>query len=222
MSPNNIYIKFLQKVNKNYTNDNISVDKGRFILLYNEAQNKFIEWVLEKRNEDDIRDIQNLVVTDKKLDINSAGDINDSFKLPKNYFSFINVNVKATKNKCKNTNINSFEVKGENLNELLNDFNNKPSFLFRETFYTFGNNNIIIYKDDFDISKVFMSYYRYPQSIDINGYIKIDGSTSTDVDSEFDDRITDRIISLCAKDFNSNNDNLERYQVDKDRIVSKI
>ena len=32
------YLRFLNKVNKNFINDNISVDKGRFIILFNSSQ----------------------------------------------------------------------------------------------------------------------------------------------------------------------------------------
>ena len=49
------YLKFLEKVNKNYTNDNISVDVGRFVSLFNAKQIRFLEYVLEKRNEENLK-----------------------------------------------------------------------------------------------------------------------------------------------------------------------
>ena len=61
------YLTFLQEVNRNSTEDNIDVDKSRFVLIFNKIQSKYVEWVLEKRNEDELRDIQKLLILDKPL-----------------------------------------------------------------------------------------------------------------------------------------------------------
>lgn len=222
MNVNEAYLKFIQKVNKNYTNDNIVVDRGRFVLLFNEVQNKFVEWVLEKRNEDDIRDIQLLLVPDKKLTFKEKILNHQDFELPDNFFSFSNIQIFAKNKDCSNAKLFSYEVKSENKEELLRDINNKPSFKYRETFYTIGANTMNVYVDDFDITKVYLTYYRYPKQIDIEGYIKIDKSQSSSVDPEFDDKIVDRILSACAKEFNINDENLQKIQFDKDRIFSRI
>lgn len=222
MNINEAYLKFIQKVNKNFTNDNIVVDKGRFILIFNEVQNKFVEWILEKRNEDDIRDIQELLVLDKKLKLKNKFLNHQDFELPSNYFSFSNVQIFGSTKKCSNSKLYGFEAKTENIEELLNDENNKPSFKYRETFYTIGNGNINVYVDEFNISKIFLTYYRYPKQVDIQGYIKTDNTQSTSIDPELDDKIIDRILSATAKEFNLNNENLQKLPFDKDRLFSKL
>lgn len=222
MNVNEAYLKFIQKVNKNYTNDNIVVDRGRFVLLYNEVQNKFVEWVLEKRNEDDIRDIQVLLVPDEELSLKNKILNHQDFELPKDFFSFSNIQVFARNKECSKAKLQAFEVKSENTEELLADVHNKPSFKFRETFYKIGSNTINVYVDDFDISKLYLTYYRYPRQIDIEGYLKIDKTQSINIDPEFDDKIVDRILSACAKEFNINDENLQKVQFDKDRIFSRI
>lgn len=216
------YLKFIQKVNKNYTNDNIAVDKGRFVFIVNEVSNKFVEWIYEKGNEDDIRDIQQLLVKDKQLKLKGKLLNHQDFTLPENYFNFSNIQVYASTKSCKNQKLTTWEVKNANLEELLVDNDNKPSFKFRETFYDIANNSVNIYVDGFDISKVYLSYYRYPIKIDIEGYIKLDGTPSTNIDPEFDDRIVDRILTAAAKEFDINDENLQKYQFDKDRLFSKI
>ena len=80
------YLKFLEKVNKNYTNDNISVDVGRFVSLFNTKQIRFLEYVLEKRNEDDIRYVQKMLVKDESLEIFRKKKNHCDFKLPSNLF----------------------------------------------------------------------------------------------------------------------------------------
>ena len=221
MNINKIYLKFLQKVNKNFTNDNISVDKGRFIFIFNEATNKFIEWCLEKRNEDDIREIQKLLVNDFKINLKYTNINSESFSLPENYFSFSSIQVFANKDGCKNQKLDTFEIKSENKEEVLNDEFNKPDFKYRETCYIISNDTVTIFTDKFNISKAFLTYYKYPVQVDIEGYIKLDGSLSTNIDSEFDEKVVDRIISIAAKDFNINDDNMNRFTVDKDRINSR-
>ena len=220
MTPEEAYLKFLQKVNKNYTNDNISVDKGRFVQVYNESQNKFIEWALDKRNEDDIRDIQELVVLDKKLNEGGKFEEHQSFNLPSDFFSFNNAKAFATKGSCGNTRIFLNEIKHENEEEVLRDKFNKPSFEYREAPYTIGKNAVNIFNGDFKINRVLLNYYRHPIQLDIAGYTNINNKPSVSVIPEFQDEVIDRILSIAAKEFNINSDNLERVGIDKDRITS--
>ena len=62
------YLRFLNKVNKNFINDNISVDKGRFIILFNSSQLKYFDWIFAQKNTDSIRDVQSLKVSNKELE----------------------------------------------------------------------------------------------------------------------------------------------------------
>ena len=220
MNANNVYIKLLSKVNENFTNDNIALDKGRAFYHINEAQNKFTEWALEKRNDDTLRDIQILLVDDLRLEVEKSHLNHTNFKLPANYFDFSNLTVKASKEKCKNAKLLPIEIKDENKHLLEFDYNNKPSFEWRETFYNLSSNNIKVYKDDFEISEVYLSYYRYPKQINFEGFIMSDGSPSINSDPEFDDKIMDRIISIAAKDFNAVMGR-STIDIDKDRINSK-
>ena len=222
MNINETYLKFLNKVNKNYINDNISVDKGRFVIIFNEAQNKYADWLISQNNTSLIRNIKKLKVDGLELSKKISLDDLDSFKLPLNFFRFINVRAVAKSNSCSDFLDILFEVKNENVHELYNDHNNEPSFEYRESFYTFGEDSINVYKKDFEITNVSLTYYRYPLSVDIAGYYKLDNSISKDIDSEFSDDIVDKILDICVKDFNVNSDNLERYQIDNNEIISGI
>ena len=216
------YLKFLEKVNKNYTNDNISVDVGRFVSLFNAKQIRFLEYVLEKRNEDDIRYVQKMLVKDESLEFLRKKLNHCDFKLPSNFFSFVNVQANADEGSCSSNRINLWEIKNENIHELLQDEYNKPSFKWRETFYSFADDTIVIYVDNFTISEVFLTYYRYPKKVDMKGYVKEDGSFSTDIDPEWDDKVVERIIEFCVADFDINNDDLQRYQLENVRKISKF
>ena len=222
MNINETYLKFLNKVNKNFTNDNASVDKGRFIIIYREAEKKYVNSIFTEKNSDKIRDIQFLKVRNNQLKKSESFDDFQSFKLPIDFFKYINLRVEAKQGSCTDMLQSVFEVKGENIHELYDDKNNEPSFYYRETFYTFGNNCVDVYKKDFDISNVFLTYYRFPRPVDIEGYVKLDGSFSTNIDSEFSDDNVDKILDICVKDFNINSENLERYQIDNNEVISNF
>lgn len=216
------YIKFLEKVNKNFINDNIAADLGRFILIFNEEQNRYLEWVLEKRNEDEIRYVQKLLVCDEPVSRKGKGKNTINFSLPENYFDFSSTCITATKDGCTVSDFKLDEVKTENLSLLLTDHCTKPDFLARETFYTFGNDCIKYYIGDFEITEAFLTYYRCPKPVDIEGYIRVDNTNSQDIDPELNDKIVDRIITATAARFDLNTDNLNKVQFNKQDIYQKI
>ena len=216
------YEQFLKLVNKNNINDNVGVSKYNFITLFNSSQNKFVDSVLERLNQKDRRLIQRLLETDKKLSNKKAGERQTTVDLPKDYFEFVNIDAYATNDSCKKQRMLMVEVKSENINHLLADSNSKPSFKYREGIYVIAQSKVILYKDDFEYSDVYLDYYRKPVQIDIDGYVKADGKPSTNIDPEFEDREINRILLIAAKDFNLNNENLEKFQADNTRIISKF
>lgn len=80
-----------------------------------------------------------------------------------------------------------WEAKNENVHELLGDDNNKPSFDYRETFYTIGDGKVVVYESGFRTEEVKMTYYRNPVRVDLAGYINAAGERSTDIDPELPD-----------------------------------
>ena len=215
------YIRFVDIVNRNMTNNNVNVDKIRFIFLFNSASIKYLSWILEKRNEDVIRQVAPFLVLDSGLSVLEKQTQFDKYILPKDYFDLANVSVFATKGNCINQKLFTFEVKSENTEELLSDENNKPSFEYRETFYLTASKNLIVYKDSFDIESVVLAYYRYPKKVDIEGYFKEDGTASVSVDPEFDDRAIEKILLVMAKDFTATNGDTTGFQINSARIASE-
>lgn len=215
-----IYQKMLEKTNKNLNNGSISLDRARAVSLFNEEMNKFIEWTIQKRNTTDIRDIQILLI-DKDLKLKEETNNYSSFSLPKDYFDFSNVKILASNGACSDY-LLPVEIKSENSEEVLFDENNTPSFPYRETLYQIKNNSVFVYKKDFVVDNVRLSYYRYPKQYNIKGYEDEYGQNSFDSEPEFDDKIVDRIISMVATSFDINNENLNKVQVDINRTQSKF
>lgn len=215
------YIRFVDIVNRNMTNNNVNVDKIRFIFLFNSASIKYLSWILEKRNEDDIRQAAPFLILDSNLNVSDKQFQFDKYSLPKDYFDLSNVSVFATKGNCINQKLFTFEVKSDNTEELLSDENNKPSFEYRETFYLTASDKLIVYKDNFNIESVELAYYRYPKKVDIEGYFKEDGSASVSIDPEFDNRAIEKILLIMAKDFTATNGDVNGFQINTTRLSSE-
>lgn len=222
MQINEVYISFVNMVNSNATNNNLSLDKFRFVTLFNSTAIRYVQWMLEKRNDDSIRNISSLLILDKPLQADASTNTISTFTLPKDYFEFANLSLVASKGNCKNKKISTFEAKSEDVEELLADESNKPSFEWRETFYLLSENKVVAYKTDFNIDKAFLSYYKYPKKVDIAGYINLNNQPSSNIDPDFDDKVVNKILQAMAKEFSANKGDTSSYQLNSDRLFSNI
>lgn len=221
MKAETVYQKLLEKTSKNVTNGSNSLDRGRAVYLFNEEQNKFVEWSLQKRNNFDVEDVQ-ILLDSTFLKVKETTNEYTTFSLPSDYFSFANISIKASNSQCKDIPLLPVQLKPENTEEVLFDEGWKPSIKYRETMYTIQGNSVKVYTDGFDISKLKLSYYKYPIQLDLEGYITEMNTSSVNVDPEFDDKIVDRIISMCTTSFDINNENLNKVQFDINRVNSKF
>lgn len=216
------YLRSLQKNEQNLANGGIKLDPGRFVLLFNEAQDRLIRYYLNRKDDETIRSIQTLLVYWKSL--NKINHIDDpestSFDLPDDYLWFSNIKGAFSYKGCEVGDFVMWEAKNENVHELLGDDNNKPSFDYRETFYTIGDGKVVVYENGFRTDEVRMTYYRNPVRVDLAGYINAAGEWSTDIDPELPDPLVEEILDMVAKQFNLNENELSRYRMDKDNVAS--
>lgn len=204
METQKVYEKTLIKLDGVGTN-NIALDKSRFVLTANEAQNKIIEYFLSNKTDENLRYVQQVLV-DRK--INSQGVENNLYTkipLPEDYFDFSSAIGYGTKGSCRDKLINLFEIKDPNKDEILQDDFNKPSFLYREAPFVVSQDKLKVYTmDEFTLDNVILNYYRYP--------IQIRQVDSEDPESpfdegfqiEFDDKLVDRIISEIVSEIQLN------------------
>ena len=213
------FIRFKEGVNRNLKNDDVSTDRGRFILLLNEAQDRYMSWMLEKRHEDDIRYVERMLKND--LELSKSGMVLDhcDFEIPDDFYDLVNLQVYATSGKCR-ARLKVFENKSEDIERFCGDPFQKPSFKARETYYTLGDGKIKIYTDGFEVDKVYLTYYKYPRRVDIEGYINIDGDYSQDIHPEWDDRNMYRILRIAVHLHNYNL--TENVQIDRAMIFSDL
>ena len=222
MTSEELYIEFIDLVEENATNNNLDASKELFVSLYNSTSLQYLEWILEKRNEDAIRYVSPLLILKEKLQLESSKPTHDNYKLPEDFFDFSNLDVYAKTDCCDEDRLKTFEIKEDDELEIYYDKFNEPSFPYRETFYTLSNNNVAVFKKGFYISKVNLSYYRYPRQIDIEGYIRTDGTNSQNINPDLDDKVTKRILIATAKVFSANKGDSQGYQINSDRLFKSI
>ena len=218
------YLKSLQKAEENATNGGIKMDRARFIQMFNSEQIRLVRSFLDLRNDNRIKHIQRLMVYSRELERKSSFDKpkSVSFSFPDDYLEFVNVDGIFTKGECEVTDFAMWETKNEDIQELIADEFNKPNFEYRETFYTIGEDSVRVYVSDFDVKSLNMTYYRYPKNVDIEGYIKYDGTQSTSIDPELDDRLVEQILNMVEKQFGLNESEYTRYSLDADNVRMKL
>jgi|TARA_R110000782_G_scaffold184197_3_gene274426 hypothetical protein len=210
--------RYILKAEKNGVNDGLAVDRLRFCLLFNEAQNKFQTLHLQNRGVDDVRYIQKFLVLKHKVPYSSKSidGLLYNFKTPKDYFDLADVSARAKKGKCSAT-INLVEIRTENKTEKLQDEFCKPSFEWEEAPYTVNSDLLSVYVSDFTISDILLDYYRYPNQIGLIDENNPESNFNEGLPVEWDEKALDDIISLMVFSFDINNNN-PRYQLQTLRI----
>ena len=230
--------KIDQKLNKLSSNNHQQIQLEDKILALNEAQIKLIKQKVDgfsvvsglgmdafkKRYED----LQKLVIsyvngklplTIKNPHLNQwVAKIED---LKPHYMFYIDSYILADKGVCKDRKIwiNKDLAKHGDLQFLLNNDHYKPSFEYQETFNFLSSDEISIFTDGtFTPSAIYVSYMRYPIYIDKTGYIKFDGSPSTDVDCELETYLEDELVDLTVQNLAMYTENASAVQSAQFRI----
>ena len=228
--------KIDQKLNKLSTNEHQQIPLEDKILALNEAQIKLIKQKVDGQStvsglgldafKKRYEDLQKLVVNYKDLSLvlknaklnQYAADL--SLLTPK-YMFYVDSYVIATKGLCVDRQIwiNKDLSKHGDLSLLLNNDHYKPSFEYQETFNSLSSNEMSIYTDGtFTPSKLWVSYMRYPVYIDKVGYIRFDGTASTNVDCELELYLEDELLDLTVQNLAMYTENQSAVQMAAYRI----
>lgn len=215
------YDKFLIKVDENFETSKIAVDRGRFVIIFNESINKLVENIIDKGSNDEIRQIQKLLIKDFKIQNTNKTQNTDYFNLPDNYFEFSSAYTKASTKDCDLQKIYLYEIKDANSQETLTDEFNKPSFIARETPFNFSSDNIVVYKDNFTNEELYLSYYRYPTQISLIDPDNPESQFNESNKIDFDDKMIDRIISMAVAEMKINSGD-QSFQINKQQSLNKF
>ena len=214
MTVNELYIYVKDLVDKNSTGSSVDVTKWWFVDAYKINSIKYVNYLLNNRNDDLLRTIANLRVTEQ-LEKSGVFEQYDEFIFPDNYLNFINISAVLTNDKCKKgvrTQVMK-EVKPENIDLLYSDPYNEPSIKYAETLYNTSGSGVFIYKKDFKIKSVDLYFYKKPIEIDIEGYQKDDGSESSNINPDLSDSALIEVGIMIAKQFSIANEDYNKVQV---------
>lgn len=217
MTIQDAYLEYKMKAEKNITNDGLSTDKGRFCMRFNEKQEVYLRNLLQNKGADDVRYAEKFLITGRPISYTSKSNETYNFDLPKNFFDLGDIKGIATKNGCKNQELYLYEVNPENYTEHLRNENTTPSFKWRESLYSLSENSVKVFYDDFEVNKILLSYYRYPQKIRLIDEDNPESNFNEDFPIEWDDKSTHRIIDLMVLDFDISSTN-PRVQLDAIRL----
>lgn len=214
----NLLVDLDLKLNKLASVDHQAIFNEHKIVALRQAQIKLIKKKLNPNNIYQLgfdsftkryEDLQTLVVPYTELPLTDVGDKLNSFTanisaLPTKYFIPVSMYALANKDCCKDRIINVINViKHADLPEALSDTNWMPNFPYQETIATISDNKIFLYSDlqkSFNLTSLYISYLRYPEQIDVAGYIHLDGTPSTNVDCELPDYLEDELIDLAVQE----------------------
>ncbi len=230
--------KIDQRLNKLSTNDHQQIQLEDKILALNEAQIKLIKQKVDGQStvsglgldafKKRYEDLQSLVVTYNnqplKLKLKNPQLNQWSAKtdiLNPKYMFYIDSYVLADKGRCKDRKIwiNRDLAKHGDLQFILNNEHYRPSFEYQETFNFLSSDEISIFTDGtFTPTKIYVSYMRYPQYIDKEGYIKFDGTPSIDQDCELETYLEDELLDLTVQNLAMYTENQSAVQSAQLRI----
>ena len=219
MSPQEIYSRFLIKINRNSTGANRTCDKGRFVVLINEAKNRWVDQCLKDKNSILIDKLQETIVSETLLSPTIYDEYVD-FAFTPSFYEFIDAKCLSSKGKCRRT-LRLREIKNPNKQMVYFDESNKPSFEWEWSFLTIQSNILRVYKSDFNILSLQVEYYALIPNIDIAGYINVFNQPSVDIPLNLSEQYIDQIISRAAEEFMRNYENQIGIQIAKDRINSE-
>lgn len=157
-----------------------------------------------------VSDLQ-ILLEQKSIKGNNKFMFFETEELPKNILRFEKVQAKAKTKECKDgKNITIHFIEEGNVDTWLSDWSLKPSFEWAETFNTLLSNKCRIYTNgEFEIEEPFITYYRQPKDISLDGCEDIHGNLNGDVDPEFNDDIVeiliDETVTILAGDIESFN-----------------
>jgi len=206
-----LHIKLKNRLNKLASSDYDNFESWQIAEAFNKAQ---LEWVrrqvhgnnLHKEGNESskmsIDDLQ-ILLTEAVL---KAHDLRDGFwqtnKLPGDYLYGKRMSAKAISDCClERVSMVFYPVENTDIDILAIDENRKPSFEWRESYYTLQNNVVRLYTNgEFDLTSVKMMYYRKPKEVKFKGDLDLITGVPhiAHVECEFKDDITEIILDEAA------------------------
>lgn len=215
MTTQELYYTFSLLLNKNSESRNIYVEKEDFVILYNRESERFLSDYIERNNNsDNIFNLEHFIVRDHSLKQKSSDKTKTVYELPENLFQLIHGDFYSLvdSGECSKK-IFNYLYKPEDINTILDDKFTRPSLTWERGAAKVGKHELVVFKDNFDIAKTFISYYKKPLKIDIEGYVNFDNVNSIDSNPDYEDYIANLIVDRVVLEVHREFENAGGYQL---------
>lgn len=233
ISVHDLVYEFKLILNKVNRQDNVDIPIEDILVYLNRAQLSWIKTKINPNNVykagyDSIRkridDLQKLKVDNVALTPVKTNDLlylgyDCSIDGLTDYMFYLSSYAIAKRKKCE-VPLTVDLVKHGDLSTRYLDVNFSPSFEWRTTLATLGDDKLTVYTgEDFTLKQVYLTYLRYPKPIDMEGYTKLDGMLSVDQDCELPEYAKSDIVDLAVKFAAQSSDNQAQAVYAEDRLV---
>lgn len=201
------------------------------ILILNESQIRVLKKKINVNNiyqmgfdafKSRYEDLQNLVVPQEVVKVKKTDEVYDSYEadlseLSGDYFLPVEIIALCSKGGCTKRLVNIPRVvKHVDLSLLIDNDDFKPSFEFQETIAVISSNKLLVYTDGtFTVDELRISYLRFPQKMDVEGYIHLTGDRpSSNKDCELPTHLQDELVSMAVAElaYITGNNNIAQSQ----------
>lgn len=211
---NELYYEFSLLLNKNNQNKNVNIEKHNFVYLYNRESLRWLnDYISNNNNSDNVFIISELLVKDLELTRIENNKEYSVYEIPSDLYTILPAESKSYVGKCILYNY----IKKPNVNVYLEDKFTKPSLTWERGLGELVDRGVIIYKDNFEIDKTVISYYKTPGKIDMQGYKHYDGRESEDINPDVSEYISSEIINRVVTEINREFENQFGFQASKER-----
>ena len=226
MNNQTLQIKLKQRLNKLASNDYDNIECWQIVEAFNKAQ---VEWIrrqlhgnnmyregdeMSKRRVDDLQ----ILLTETNLPGTQSDKFFESSSIPTNYMEYKRITAYAISECCLDPrSMTVYLAEEANVDLLYRDALKAPDFSWGETYCTWLGNNVRVYKKDFDITTVSLTYYRQPQNIEIAGCQNpyTGTATLTDIICEFKDDIVELLLDETASLIAGDIENFNKYTINQ-------
>lgn len=222
------------KLNKIGSNEHQGIELENKIIALNDAQiniikTKFTENNVYKAGLDAFQkrynDLESLIEKDKFLPLTEDKNPLKSWSanldlLKPAYMLGIpgSEYIVADKGNCKNNPLVIIQVRHGDINLALKNTNTAPSFEYQGVPGTITGHRWQIYTDGtFKPTKIYLWYVRYPQKVDFDGYIHLDGKASTTINSELPYYLKEEIVDIAVRNLALSTENQSAVQASQIR-----
>ena len=226
MNNQTLQIKLKQRLNKLASNDYDNIECWQIVEAFNKAQ---LEWVrrqlhgnnlyregdeMSKRRIDDLQ----ILLEETNLPGSQQDNYFESSSIPGNYMEYKRITAYATSECCPDPRSMTVYLSEEaNVNLIMRDPLKRLDYEWGETFCTWLGNNVRVYRREFDITDVVLTYYRQPVNIEIAGCQNpyTGAQTLVDVTCEFKDDIVEVLLDEAASLIAGDIENFNQYQLNQ-------